>query len=321
MKENFSVVVVNYKTSSFVLKLFESLPQNFSDRCSDFIVIDNCSGDDSVSEISKWINNNYRDYELKLIVSDVNGGYAYGNNLAIKKLQMAGEMPEFIMFLNPDTVVAENTFDVLINFMKANPLVGIAGSRLISDDGKSQCSSFRFPSILSELASALKLGFIDNILSKWIIAPKHIPSAAERVDWVAGASMIIRREVFNDIGLMDEDYFLYFEETDFCLQAYKKGWECWYVPESVVKHFVGQSTGVVSGDKLRRRRPKYWFESRQRYFLKNHGLFYTMLADITWGVGFAIWRVRRFLQRKPDTDPIYMLRDFWRNSIFFSWIK
>lgn len=321
MKEKVGVVVVNYNASSFVVNLFESLPQNFSEICSELLVIDNCSDDASVDKISAWISANKMDDVLKLIISEVNGGYAHGNNQGIKKLKMAGEMPEFILLLNPDTVVTENTFDALIAFMKANPSVGIAGSKLISDDGDVQCSSFRFPSILSELATSLKLGVIDSLLSKWIIAPKHIPRVAEKVDWVAGASMIIRREVFDDIGLMDEDYFLYFEETDFCLQASRKGWECWYVPQSIATHFVGQSTGVVSGDKLKRRRPKYWFESRQRYFLKNHGLLYTMLADITWGVGFAIWRVRRILQRKPDTEPVYMLRDFWRNSIFFSWIK
>ena len=321
MTKKIAVVIVNYKTGRLVKELLESLPNDFSELCSKLLVIDNCSGDGSVDQISSWIKLNNRSDEIELVVSEINGGYAYGNNLGIKLLQSYDAMPDYILLLNPDTLVSYFTFKSLLSFMEANPKVGIAGSKLVSNEGEIQCSSFRFPTILSELSSSLKLGVLDKILSKWTVAPSHISHVPEEVVWVAGASMIIRREVFDDVGLMDENYFLYYEETDFCFQAHKKGWQCWYVPESQVTHFVGQSTGVVSGDKKRRRRPKYWFESRQRYFLKNYGIFYTMLADLIWGTGFAVWRIRRFLQRKPDLDPVHMLWDFWRNSIFFSWIK
>ena len=145
--------------------------------------------------------------------------------------------------------------------------------------------------------------------------------SAMKVDWVSGACMLIRREVLKDIGLMDEDYFLYFEETDFCLQANRQGWPCWYVPDSRVIHYVGQSTGVVSGDVERRRRPQYWFQSRQRYFLKNHGVFYTLMTDFVWGSTFALWRLRRRVQKKPDLDPEKMLLDFWKNSLFITLFK
>lgn len=321
MTKKFGVVIVNYKTGKLVTELLESLPYSFSSFCSKLIIIDNCSNDDSVDLISSWIELEKSQINIEFVISEENRGYAYGNNIGIRLLKSAESPPEFIFLLNPDTLVTDTTFSSLMEFMETNPLIGISGSQLVSTEGLIQCSAFRFPTLLSELSSSLRLGILDKLLAEWIVAPKDIYNKPERMEWVAGASMLIRSSVFDDIGLMDEEYFLYFEETDFCFQAHKKGWECWYVPHSVVTHYEGQSTGVISNDKQRRRRPKYWFESRQRYFLKNHGILYTVLADFTWGTGFAIWRIRRCLQRKPDTDPLHMLWDFWRNSIFFRWIK
>jgi GT2 family glycosyltransferase len=130
--------------------------------------------------------------------------------------------------------------------------------------------------------------------------------------------MIVRREVFRDAGLMDEGYFLYFEETDFCLQARRAGWPCWYVPASRVMHESGQCTGVSARRQRPGRRPAYWFASRRRYFVKNHGPLYARLADLAFGLGYALWRLRRVLQRKPDTDPPHLLRDFVKYNLFRS---
>lgn len=127
---------------------------------------------------------------------------------------------------------------------------------------------------------------------------------------------MIRRPVFESIGLMDEEYFLYYEETDFCLQAKRAGWSCWYVPDSKVMHIAGQSTGVTDREGPPKRRPQYVFDSRRRYFVKNHGWLYAALADLAWSIGFGLWRLRRLVQRKPDTDPPYLLVDSLRNSVF-----
>ncbi len=127
--------------------------------------------------------------------------------------------------------------------------------------------------------------------------------------------MIIRRDVFDAIGLLDDGYFMYFEEVDFCLRAARAGWPCWYVPASHVVHLVGQSSGVTDVKQATNRRPKYWFESRRRFFRKNHGLIKTAAADLLWMAGFATYRMRRLIQRKPDTDPEKLLGDFARNSV------
>jgi GT2 family glycosyltransferase len=315
------VVIVNYKSAGLVCQSLDKLIPQLDENLDSICIVDNDSQDDSVEVINQYIRENNVEDSVEIIVSKINGGFSCGNNLAIRpSLNNENQTPEFFLLLNPDTLMSENAIEELIGFMYKNPNAGIAGSRLQEPDGTPQCSAFRFHTILSEIESSLRLGLVTRLLSRWKIAP-DISDAAVQTDWVAGASMIIRSAVFEDVGLMDEDYFLYFEETDFCLQAKRKGWQCWYVPSSKVIHFVGKSTGIISGNAERSRRPSYWFEARQHYFIKNYGFIYTVVADMCWGVGFAIWRFRRIIQGKPDLDPENMLFDFWENSIFFRFFK
>jgi GT2 family glycosyltransferase len=282
-----------------------------------------------------------------------NGGFAYGNNAAIaaalgletlrrdKGLRpvltasaikdtstpnptsmgqrpgsQGANKPDFILLLNPDTIVRPGAIQALLDFMIANPKAGIAGSRLEDPDGTPQRSAFRFHSIAGELERGMRMGFVTKLLANKMIAPPQRDETYE-CDWVAGASMMVRREVFESAGLMDEKYFMYFEEVDFCLAAKRKGWSCWYVPASRVVHLVGAVSQLSDARKHRMRRPAYWFESRRRYFVKNHGWLYAALADLAYIAAHALWRLRRFVQRKEDTDPPKLLTDSVFHSVFF----
>jgi GT2 family glycosyltransferase len=218
--------------------------------------------------------------------------------------------------LNPDTEVRPGALSALLDFMDAHPQAGIAGSGFENADGSRWPYAFRFPSLLSEVDQHLRLGVVTRLLSRFTVA-RTMPEHAERVDWLAGASMMIRRSVFDAVGLMDEGYFLYFEETDFCLEAARAGFETWYVPKSRVMHVMGQSTGVTGHQDEPRRLPGYWFESRSRYFVKNHGRLYGVVTDVLSLACFAAWRLRRIVQRKPDRDPPHFFGDLWRHSAMF----
>ena len=159
------------------------------------------------------------------------------------------------------------------------------------------------------------------MLSRYEVAPPA-PVATCSVDWVSGASLIVRSEVFRQVGLLDERYFMYYEETDFCLRANRAGWECWYVPASRVVHLSGQASGGVAAA-ARKRVPAYFFDSRRWYFVKNHGPVRAAMADAAYAGTYALWRVRRWVQRKPDNDPPRLLSDIVRNSVFvkgFKWV-
>ena len=124
--------------------------------------------------------------------------------------------------------------------------------------------------------------------------------------------MMIRKAVFDRIGLLDEKYFMYYEEVDFCLRANRAGWPCWYVPASRVVHLVGQSSGVTDEKRPKKRRPAYWFESRRRYFLLHFGRLRTFLADSFWVIGHALYKATAPARKVPANDPECLLGDFVR---------
>jgi hypothetical protein len=310
------VVILNYRTANLTIDCLHSLVGEVQSLPGTRVVVaDNASGDRSVEQIGEAISTENWSNWVSLLPLDHNGGYAFGNNAAIRLALQSTNPPLYFLLLNPDTIVRPGALEALVDFMDQNPQVGIAGSRLEDPDGTPQCSAFRFHTMLSELDSSLRLGIVSKLLKKWVVW-SPIPEESCPTNWVAGASMIVRREVFETVGLLDEDYFMYYEEMDFCLQAKKAGWSCWYVPQSRVVHLVGQSSGVTDTKRPPKRLPQYWFDSRRRYFLKNYGLLYTSLADAFWTSGFILWTVRRVIQGIPDSDPPKLLRDFLRNSVF-----
>lgn len=313
-----SIVIVNYRTAPLVIDCLQSLFREMASLgdCQ-VVIVENGSGDDSAVRIGQAIAANGWGPWARLLPLSGNVGFAGGNNAALRQLLASPQPPEYFLLLNPDTVVRPGAIQPLVQFLEAHPDVGIVGSRLENLDGTPQRSAFRFFSVASELEGGLQLGLVSRLLERKLIA-RPVSDEAHETDWIAGASMLVRRQVFEKIGLLDEEFFLYFEEVDFCLRAHKAGWACWYLPSSRVVHLVGQSSGVTSKDRAARRVPRYWFESRKRYFRKHHGWLYSLVADLAWAGGFALWRMRRMLQRKPDRDPPHLLWDFCRFN-FFSW--
>ncbi|HBE18081.1 MAG TPA: glycosyl transferase family 2 [Cyanobacteria bacterium UBA11149] len=309
------VVIVNYRTPSLTIDCLHSLVGEIQSLPNtQVIVTDNNSGDDSVAKIKSAIETEGWSNWASMMPLETNGGFAFGNNAAIRPALNSTNPPPYILLLNPDTIVRPGALKVLVDFMNQNPEVGIAGSRLEDPDGTPQHSAFRFHTIWSELDSGFRLGMVTKLLSKWVIAPP-ISDEICPTDWVAGASMIVRKEVFEEVGLIDEEYFMYYEEMDFCLQANRAGWSCWYVPESRVVHLVGQSSGVTNTKQPPKRRPQYWFDSRRRYFLKNYGWLYAALTDHVWASSVVLWQLRRMIQGKENIYPPKFLTDFLRNSL------
>jgi N-acetylglucosaminyl-diphospho-decaprenol L-rhamnosyltransferase len=308
------VVIVNYRTGGDVVACLRALaPEVAALAGTDVVVVDNASGDDSLDVLDGAIAREGWQGWARVVAAPLNGGFAYGNNLAVRPALLEADPPDFFWLLNPDTEPRPGALRELLAFCAARPQVGIAGSSFETATGELWPHAFRFPSIWSEIASALRLRLVGRLLARRVVL-LTMGSEPERVDWLPGASMLVRRAVFEQAGLMDEGYFLYFEETDFCLAAARAGWQCWYVPGSRVMHIAGQSTGVTGLQAARNRRPTYWFESRRRYWIKHHGWCYAAATDLAWMLCFSLWQLRRALQRKPRIDPPRLLRDFACNS-------
>jgi N-acetylglucosaminyl-diphospho-decaprenol L-rhamnosyltransferase len=310
------IVIVNYRSADLTIDCLRSLqPELAGIPGARVVVTDNLSPDDSVSRLIRAVEDNHWESWVTIQPLPRNGGFAYGNNAAIRAALAGAEKPDYVLLLNPDTLIRSGAITELIRFMDEHPAVGIAGSRLEDPDGTPQTSSFRFHSIAGEFERGIRMGFVTRLLADRMTAPP-VQLETGPCDWVAGASMIVRQQVFETAGLMDEQYFMYFEEVDFCLAAARAGWPCWYVRQSRVVHLVGAVSQMSDNRKHRKRRPGYWFDSRRRYFVKNHGRLYAVVADAAFLVAHAIWRFRRFVQRKEDTDPPKLLTDSVSHSVF-----
>jgi N-acetylglucosaminyl-diphospho-decaprenol L-rhamnosyltransferase len=310
-EQSIDVVIVNYCTGTLVTQCLESLEDEL-EQCPSLrvIVVDNASSDGSADLIAKVIECRKWDW-VTLMRSPENRGFGAGSNLGIAWALDRSDPADLIWLLNPDTRVMPGAASALIQFMAKHPKAGIAGSALLDGDGEPWPYAFRFPSLLGEIERGSRWSLVSRLLRDSAML-RRMGQQCEKVDWVSGASFVIRRELLNDGMRFDEGYFLYYEETDFCLHATRKGWECWYVPQAVVLHIAGASTGLTGKQLKLRRLPAYWFHSRQRYFVKNHGWFYSMLADASWIIAHALARLKQMLRHVPDPDPPHLFQDFIR---------
>lgn len=309
------VSVVNFRTPQLTIGCLRSLAGELEQVPGmQVVVADNASGDGSGEMIAAAIEGQGWGRWASLLQLPRNGGFSYGNNRAIERHLGSDLPPDYVLLLNPDTFIRPGAVRELLAFMRDNPRVGIAGSRMENPDGTVRRTAFRFPTAARELVGMLGLGPVSRLFPKLEIAPPA-PTTACATDWVCGASMMIQKGVFDSVGLLDEDYFLYYEELDLCLQARRAGWECWYVPSSRVVHLVGQASGVTAEDRAPHRRPSYWFDSRHRYFLKNYGPRAALVADVCWISGGATRLLMNTLRRRPRQDPPRFLRDFVRHGL------
>lgn len=303
------IIIVNYRTAELTIDTLRSLSSQVSDLGGGRVVVaDNASRDGSLELLRTVIKQEGWTDWVSIVPLDHNGGFAFGNNSGIRAALSSGNNVDYVMLLNPDTVVRSGAIKALAVFMDSHPDAGIAGSLLENADGGVECSAHRKHSPLSELDAGACLGVLSRLLSRYRVSPPP-RDHAHPCDWVSGASMIVRRAVLEQIGLLDEGYFLYFEEADFCWRAKNAGWEVWYVPESRVMHLEGASTGIRVSAK---RRAKYWYDSRRRFFVKHYGVTGLVAADVLWMLGRVTLLLRRLLGLGGGSgreDPAYFMYD------------
>lgn len=308
MQTRLWIVVVNFRTAQLVADCLRSVaPQRDNGALVRLLVVDNASGDGSPATLERLIRlNGWSDWASVLSLPR-NGGFAYGNNAGIRIALESGSA-DYVMLLNPDTTCRPGAIRSLVEFMDANPRAGIAGGLLESASGAPVQSAHNSVTPLGELEAGARLGALSRAMRRYAVSPPSRECCHE-CDWVSGAALIVRRAVFDRIGLLDEGFFLYFEEVDFCSRARRAGWQVWFVPESRIVHLEGASTGISD---TQRRRPRYWFEARRRYFVKHHGVLGLLLADALWLLGrgsLALRRALRLGSGGPARDPVGFTSD------------
>ncbi len=294
------VILLNYRTAPMTLRAAEAALGAMPNENAELVIVDNASGDGSAEMIAQAIIENGWDKaaRVRLIASEVNGGFGAGNNIGFGAGMSDGSEPDFYYVLNSDAFPDPDCLSRLVAFLQATPKAGMVGAHVRGEDGEPHRAAFRFPTIAGEFEGAARTGPISRLLHKSIVA-HELPQETAQVDWVVGCSVLIRAEVLRDIGTFDETFFLYFEETDLCRRAKNAGWETWYLPAARVLHIGSVSTGM----KTWARTPGFWLDSRRHYFIKNHGRAYAAAAWLARLAGGAIHITRCALTGHKSQDP------------------
>jgi N-acetylglucosaminyl-diphospho-decaprenol L-rhamnosyltransferase len=304
-----AVVILNYRTASLTIACLDSLaPQMSSDI--DVIVVDNASHDGSAEAIERAIVE--RDYSewARVVRSPINGGFAAGNNVGIRAVRA-----EAYMLLNSDTKVGEGAIAAFRRILDERPDAALIGPKLVGENGETQVSTFRLPTPEGELVRASRTGVLRKLLRTQDI-PFPVGNEPAEPEWIAFACVVIRREVFDRIGMLDEGYFMYFEDIDYCRRAREAGFKILYSPEPRIVHIAGGSSHVTSAseNRERARRPRYFYEARSRYYAKFFGQRGLLRANAMFTVGRSVALAREVLGRTPHLRRLESV-DIWMNSL------
>lgn len=247
LPEDLAIVIVNYNTCDLLRDCLYSVYESQVDFSYEVWVVDNCSTDHSVAMVRQEFP------QVHLIASEINGGYAYANNLGLKAMGFTQKHrerlkvkaprslpPRYALLLNPDTLLPPSALREMLAFMEAHPEAGVAGPRLVREDGSLDLACRRsFPT--PEVSFYRMVG-----LSKFFPQSRRFgrynltyldPDQMAEVDSVVGAFMLVRREAIEEVGLLDDSFFMYGEDLDWCYRIKGAGWKVYYNPRVIVLHY------------------------------------------------------------------------------------
>jgi len=262
------VVILSWNVRDLLRQCLESvasgrpLSANYPPLTTEIIVVDNASSDGSVEMVRAEFP------AVRLIANQTNRGYTGGNNDGI-----AAATGRYVMILNPDTRVLADALAAMVGYADAHPDVGVVGPQLLNPDGSVQSSRRRFPTLMTGLFESTWLQPLAprDVMRRYYVLDRP-DDMIQEVDWLFGACFLVRREMIQQVGVLDEGFFMYSEEMDWCRRIRQAGWKVVYLPEAQVIHYGGKSSDQVAAQ-----RHIYFQTSKVRYFRKHHG---ALTADV-----------------------------------------
>lgn len=287
------VSIINYRTPEMTIRCVESVLADIGGRDVQVVVVDNRSDDGSADAIAQWIEAAGAAERVTLLRSRTNSGYSGGHNQGV-----AARAAETVLILNSDALVRPGALAALSEALRRNPRAGLAAPLLEHEDGVAQISCFRFPSPVSEFTRGAGLAALTSLFRSRQVALSVAP-APEEIEWVSFACVLLRRDMIEEIGPMDEGFFMYFEDAEYCLRARRAGWEIVHVPQARVVHLRGGSAPVKSLAKARKRVPAYFYASRARFLHAAYGHSGLLAANLLWTLGRGLSFLKVFDGRWP----------------------
>ena len=302
-----SVVILNFRTPALVTECLRTLLPELSGLVAKVIVVDNNSCDGSLEVIRSWKGAHDTENRILLVPSGTNSGFAAGNNVGIRALKA-----KLYLLLNSDTLVRPGTIRRLLEAAAMFPDAGLISPRLEWPDGRGQESCFRFHTPLSEFIGSAQTAVVDKLLKPYVVA-MPVQDQVARPHWTSFACVLVRGEVFDRIGLLDERFFMYFEDVEFCYRARKAGWGVVHDPTARVVHLRGGSSPVKAMTRAKKRLPRYFHESRARLLYLMYGWPGLTAANLLWWLGRLISLTRQILGRSDKAAIESQWRDIWIN--------
>jgi N-acetylglucosaminyl-diphospho-decaprenol L-rhamnosyltransferase len=274
-----SIIVVSWNVRNLLRACLKSVTESLSSErgqmlSSQVIVVDNASSDGSVEMLKEAFR------EIHVIANDRNLGFTKGNNQGL-----ALSDARYVLLLNPDTEVVGDALGEMVAYMDDHPTAGALGPQLLYPDGQVQSSRRRFPDLRTAYVEStfLQSWFAQSgTLERYYVLDRS-DDETQAVDWLVGACLLIRRETLEEVGSLDESYFMYSEELDWCYRAKKRGWEVVYLPTAQAIHHVGKSSEqVLPVRHIQFQRSKVLFFKKHHGRLKGEMLRFFLLATYLW---------------------------------------
>lgn len=301
------VVIINYKTPILTIDCIHTLHDQVDRHKDHIVVVDNNSGGNDATIIDESVRRAGLSDLVSLVSAHENNGFSSGNNIGIRTI-----VAEFYVLANADTLFRSNAIHEMLEAANKYPKAGIISPRLEWPDGEPQISCFKFPSPFSELIHSAGTGVITGLFRHYNV-PLPVVDQATRPDWTSFACVMIPRKMFFEkVGLLDQGYFMYFEDVDFCRRVWKAGYEIINWPFAKVVHLRGQSSGMKKLEKEKQRLPDYYYRSRSRYFSKFYGNTGWFCANLCWLAGRCVSWLREIIMKKSQTVPENQFFDIWK---------
>lgn len=301
---NVSVVLLNYGTPELAIRAAESVLPELASVDGALVIVDNASKDDSAARLAAWRAELPENAPLSIVLSDRNTGYAGGMNIGIRANDAA-----FVVLLNSDTIMHAGALQSMRAAFQADD-VGLVAPAIYGEDGKRLINRLRHHTPVSEFVYATGADVFFKLFRRHVVAVEHDEPDTE-VDWYAFPCVMARRVMLEELGLLDERYFMYFEDSAFCRKASRAGWRFAYATSAAVTHLEARSSKLSENMAAFRRLPRYYYDSRARYFIDHYGVAGFIAANCLWHFGRIVNLGRVLAMQAPKRASKNAALDIW----------
>ena len=266
--------IVNWNTRDLLRGCLKSIYENPPQMEYEVFVVDNASTDGSWEMVKREFP------DIKLIRNQENLGFARANNQALRESK-----GKYILLLNPDTIILPDSLDTLVKFMDEQPDVGASGPKILNPDGSLQPSCRSFPTLMTAFFEETLLSRLfskNKLINKYKMGYWNHNNIGE-VDQPMGSALLIRRKVIEQVGLLDEQFYMYYEEVDWCYRMKKAGWKIYFIPQAQIIHYGG-----VSASKNISKNLIELYHSRYKFFRKHKGVLSVILLKVIVAMGLIV---------------------------------